>query len=63
MKSNQLISEIQGDRVPLVAGQKDARAWLGFQACRGLALNTLDAYGRRLEVPAIGVDEGDAEDT
>jgi site-specific recombinase XerD len=49
VKSNQLISEIQWDRVPLVAGQKDARAWLGFQACRGLALNTLDAYGRNLE--------------
>jgi integrase/recombinase XerD len=49
VKSNQLISDIQWDRVPLVAGQKDARAWLGFQACRGLALNTLDAYGRNLE--------------
>src|ERR1035437_2520442 len=49
MKSNQLICEIRWDRVPLVADQKDARAWLGFQACRGLALNTLDAYGRNLE--------------
>ena len=49
VKSNQFISEIQWDRVPLVADQKDARAWLGFQACRGLALNTLDAYGRNLE--------------
>jgi integrase/recombinase XerD len=49
VKSNQLISEIQWDRVPLVASQKDARAWLGFQACRGLALNTLDTYGRNLE--------------
>ncbi len=49
VKSKQLISEIQWDRIPLVAGQKDARAWLGFQACRGLALNTLDAYGRNLE--------------
>ena len=49
VKSNQLICEIQWDRVPLVANQKDARAWLGFQACRGLALNTLDAYGRNLE--------------
>ena len=49
LKSNQLICEIQWDRVPLVAGQKDACAWLGFQACRGLALNTLDAYGRNLE--------------
>lgn len=49
MKSNQLICEIQWDRIPLIAGQKDARAWLGFQACRGLALNTLDAYGRNME--------------
>jgi integrase/recombinase XerD len=49
MKSNQLISEIRWDRVPLVAGHADARAWLNFQACRGLAPNTLDAYGRNLE--------------
>jgi integrase/recombinase XerD len=49
VKSNQLISEIQWDRVPLVASEKDACAWLGFQACRGLALNTLNAYGRNLE--------------
>jgi integrase/recombinase XerD len=49
VKSNQLICEIQWDRVPLVSSQKDARTWLGFQACRGLALNTLDAYGRNLE--------------
>lgn len=49
MKSDQLIVEIQWDRVPLTANQKDARAWLGFQAHRGLAPNTLDAYGRNLE--------------
>jgi integrase/recombinase XerD len=49
VKSNQLISDIQWERVPLVATQKDARAWLGFQSCRGLALKTLDAYGRNLE--------------
>lgn len=49
LKSNQLINEIRWDRVPLVAGHADARAWLSFQACRGLALNTLDAYGRNLE--------------
>jgi hypothetical protein len=46
---NQLINEIRWDRVPLVAGHEDACAWLGFQACRGLAVNTLDAYGRNLE--------------
>lgn len=49
MNSNQLICEIQWDRVPLVYSQKDARTWLGFQAGRGLALNTLDACGRNLE--------------
>ncbi len=49
MKSSQLVSEIRWDRVPIVAGHGDARAWLSFQACRGLALNTLDAYGRNLE--------------
>jgi site-specific recombinase XerD len=49
VKSNQLICEIQWDRVPLVYSQKDARTWLGFQAGRGLALNTLDACGRNLE--------------
>jgi hypothetical protein len=49
MKSSQLVSEIRWDRVPFVAGHGDARAWLSFQACRGLALNTLDAYGRNLE--------------
>jgi integrase/recombinase XerD len=49
VKSNQLIGAILWDRVPLVAGQKDARAWLSFQACRGLAVNTLEAYGRNLE--------------
>jgi integrase/recombinase XerD len=49
MKSSQLVSEIRRDRVPVVASHGDARAWLSFQACRGLALNTLDAYGRNLE--------------
>ncbi len=49
MKSSQLVSEIRWDRVPIVAGHEDARAWLSFQACRGLALNTVDAYGRNLE--------------
>jgi site-specific recombinase XerD len=49
VKSNQLIGAILWDRVPLVAAQKDAHAWLSFQACRGLAVNTLEAYGRNLE--------------
>ena len=49
MKSNEFTNEVRWDRVPLVADHQDARAWLAFQACRGLALNTLDAYGRNLE--------------
>ncbi len=32
-----------------VAGFPEARTWLSFQACRGLARNTLDAYGRNLD--------------
>ena len=33
----------------MVAGMTEACEWLGFQACRGMAINTLDAYGRNLE--------------
>jgi integrase/recombinase XerD len=49
MKPNPIIGEIRWDRIPTVAAAPEARAWLSFQACRGLALNTLDAYGRNLE--------------
>jgi site-specific recombinase XerD len=49
MKPNPIIGEGRWDRIPTVAAAPEARAWLSFQACRGLALNTLDAYGRNLE--------------
>ena len=49
MKLNPIIAEVRWERVPMVAGMTEAFEWLGFQACRGLAINTLDAYGRNLE--------------
>lgn len=49
MKPNPIIGEVRWERIPTVAAIPEARAWLSFQACRGLALNTLDAYGRNLE--------------
>lgn len=36
-------------KFPLVAGQKLAKAWLNFETYRGLADNTIEAYGRALE--------------
>ena len=33
----------------MVAELAEATEWMTFQSCRGLALNTLDAYGRNLE--------------
>ena len=49
MKPDPIIGEVRWDRFPNVAALPEARAWLSFQAYRGLALNTLDAYGRNLE--------------
>jgi site-specific recombinase XerD len=49
MNNQLMIEEIDWNRIPLVAGLAEARAWMTFQACRGLAENTLDAYGRNLE--------------
>jgi integrase/recombinase XerD len=49
MKPNPIIGEVRWERIPAVAALPEALAWLSFQACRGLALNTLDAYGRNLE--------------
>ena len=49
MNPNPIIGEVRWDRFPTVAALPEARAWLSFQAFRGLALNTLDAYGRNLE--------------
>jgi hypothetical protein len=34
-------------RIAVVAELPEARAWLGFQAGRGLALRTLNAWGRK----------------
>lgn len=49
MKPNPIIGDVRWERFPTVAALREARDWLKFQACRGLALNTLDAYGRNLE--------------
>ncbi len=46
MDNQPMIEEIQWSRIPIVAELAEARAWMTFQACRGLAWNTLDAYGR-----------------
>ena len=44
-----VIEVIRWEPIPAVAGFPEARTWLNFQACRGLARNTLDAYGRNLD--------------
>ena len=49
MKKQLMIDGIDWRRIPMVAELAEARAWLTFQACRGLARNTLYAYGRNLE--------------
>lgn len=41
--------KIQWSRMPTVAELPEATAWMTFQSCRDLALNTIDAYGRNLE--------------
>ena len=43
------ISEIRWERYPRASENAHARDWLKFQATRGLAANTLDAYGRDLD--------------
>lgn len=42
------ICELRWERYPRVAENVRAKEWLEFQAARGLAANTLDAYGRDL---------------
>jgi integrase/recombinase XerD len=49
MSTNPMIEKIQWRRTPIVAELAEARAWITFQACRGLAWNTIDAYSRNLE--------------
>ena len=43
------ICEVQWKRYQRVAENAHAREWLKFQAMRGLAANTVDAYGRDLD--------------
>lgn len=49
MGANSLICEVRWERYPLVAENVHSRAWLTWQCYRGLAANTLEAYGRGLE--------------
>ena len=44
------ICEVRRERYPRVSENAHAREWLRFQSTRGLAANTLDAYGRDLDV-------------
>ena len=43
------MADVRWERFPLVAQDPHARSWLAIQANLGLALNTIDAYGRALE--------------
>ena len=43
------ICEVRWERYRRVAENPQAREWLKFQATRGLAANTIEAYGRDLD--------------
>lgn len=43
------VCEVQWKRYPRVLENPHAREWLEFQATRGLAANTIEAYGRDLD--------------
>src|SRR6266481_3421078 len=43
------ICEVRWERYPRVSRNTHAREWLKFQSTRGLAPNTIDAYGRDLD--------------
>jgi site-specific recombinase XerD len=43
------VCDVRWERYPRVAESAHARAWLTWQCNRGLAANTLEAYGRGLE--------------
>src|SRR5579872_7427368 len=43
------ICEVKWNRYPRVSENVHAREWLEFQATRGLAANTIEAYGRDLD--------------
>jgi len=49
MDFDQTIPAVRWHRIATLAEHTDARAWLTFQACRGRAINTLEAYGRNLD--------------
>lgn len=43
------VCEVRWERYPRVSENPHARAWLEFQSTRGLAANTIEAYGRDLD--------------
>ena len=43
------VCEVRWERYPRVSENPHAREWLEFQATRGLAANTIEAYGRDLD--------------
>ena len=43
------ICEVRWERYRRVSENPHAREWLKFQAARGLAANTIEAYGRDLD--------------
>jgi integrase/recombinase XerD len=45
----EMSTDIDWHKFPRVAGQALPKAWLSFEAFRGLASNTVQAYGRALE--------------
>ena len=49
MKKSPMLAPIPWNRIPITAELAEARAWMTYQASRGLAWNTLGAYGRNLE--------------
>src|SRR5258708_10416717 len=55
------ICEVRWERYPRVSGNAHAREWLKFQSMRGLAANTLDAYGRDLDAYLRFLESADVE--
>jgi hypothetical protein len=54
------ICELRWERYQQVSKDPHAREWLQFQAARGLAANTLDAYGCDLDAYFLGHPEARA---
>jgi len=57
------ICQLRWERYQQVSKDPHVREWLQFQAARGLAANTLDAYGRDLDsylrfLASIGISFG-----